>query len=88
MDSSGPSHKPGLVAQAMCQIASQLGMGYYTALNGDAWSPDYPGLDNTERERRLSNFARDCANRGISNWQKMAREQGLQLEVWPASKEV
>ncbi len=83
---TGPTHRPGLLTRAMCGVAAHLGMGYYTALNGDAWSPDHPDLDPAEASRRLDDFERDCANRGLSNWRGLAESLGYTLEEWPGSK--
>ena len=67
----------------MCEIAARYGMGYYSALTGDAWPPDLPELTECEIEQRLTNFSQDCANRGLADWRKEAIFLGHHLEHWP-----
>ena len=81
MNLEEPSHKPGPVARAMCEIAARMGMGYYNALNGDAWSPDLPGLTDAERAERLADFAKDCAHRGLVDWREEAVSLGYHLDL-------
>ena len=69
----------------MCEIAARMGMGYYSALNGDAWSPDLPGLSDAERAERLADFAKDCARRGLVDWREEAISLGYHLELMSSS---
>ena len=82
MSVDGPTHKPGPLAKAMCDVAAHIGLGYYSALNGDEWSPDVPGISETEKERRLEQFDADCCNRGIKNWHHEASQLGHDLSFW------
>ena len=75
-----PSHKPSIRTKAMCEIAGRLGMGYYSALNGDHWSPDLPGLTKSQIEQRLEGFSHDCAYRGLTDWEGEARSLGYDLD--------
>ena len=77
-----PTHNPGPRTKAMCEIAARYGIEYYSALDGDAWSPDLPGLIEYEIEQRLTNFAQDCANRGLTDWRKEAILLGHHSEHW------
>ena len=74
----GPKHKPGPTARAMVMVAARNGLSYYTAMNGDDWSPDVPGLTKREIASRMRAFEVDCARRGIGNWRKLAQELGFE----------
>lgn len=64
----------------MVSVAVAKGMGYYLPINGDNWSPDVPGLDALERQRRMDDFEADCFRRGVRNWRALARELGHDIQ--------
>ena len=62
-----PNHKPGLRTKVMCEIATRYRMGYYSAVDGDSWSPDLPRPIESEIEQRFAKFVKGCANRSLND---------------------
>ena len=51
----------------MCEIATRYRMGYYSAVDGDSWSPDLPRPIESEIEQRFAKFVKGFANRGLND---------------------